>query len=211
MRWKIQPKPRAALERLSKPVDLGGPEALAWQLFDVQTYISGTTTTLTFFTATRDDKTLGNMEGPGQLPEPQYFEIYGWNFDLLTPVQNTAEGITGSINDLSLLLRGGRGTWEFSYNQKSYGIFPLESFHGTGGPTGFGWGLDNTAAGGTPSQTMYANNGIFDGGFWVGGSIVIAPKQAFSVRLSWSAAQTLANGNTSVKCSMFGTLHRKVL
>jgi hypothetical protein len=149
------------------------------------------------------------MEAAAQLPDPQYFEIWGLHFGVRRLVTNTAEGVTGAIDDVEQLVRSGGGSFELVIGAKRYGPLLLECAHALGGPTGFGWGLDNVAAGGTPSQTQYANNGILGYGLNYRGSVTIPPKQRFIVQVRWPAPLTLT-GNANVYFAVSGVHHREV-
>jgi len=203
-----QPKSVAQLQSQVKPATGTELEAYQHVLYSVRTYTSGTTRDLTFFDFVgAADAT--NMEAAAQLPDPQFFEIWGHHFGVRRRLTNTAEGITGALDDVEQLVRSGGGTYELVIGAKVYGPELLENAHALGGPTGFGWGLDNVAAGGTPSQTVYANNGILGYGLNYRGSVTIPPKQRFLVRVRWPAALTLT-GNVDVYFAFSGVHHREV-
>jgi hypothetical protein len=205
VRIRTVAKTRAQLDALALPSNARQPEALPWILYHQKTYTSGTTTKLTFFDAVESDDTLGNMETQGSLPDPQYFEIHYIGADFLLDATTAAGGEVGAIDDVAKLLFTGRGTWTLSIAKKAYGPFPLSFLHASGGPTGFGWGTFTAE-----ESIQYANNGIFDGGWCVGGALIIPPKVGFSFEVRWSAAQTLNAGNTGVRAWMAGVLHRQV-
>ena len=208
----VRPKTRAQLMAIANPESANQPEAIPWVLYDTQTYISGTTTQLRFFANTNADQTLSNMESAGQLPDPQWFEVhYVMLTSLATPSASDviAVGAAGAINDLELLLKAGRGTFQLNLSNKNYGPFPLTNLHASGGTTGEFSGGGGTIA--TVDIVQLANNGTFDGGWCVGGSIVFPPKVGWNWNVAWAAAQTLAAGNTLLRMELAGVLYRRVL
>ncbi len=207
-RIKIRPKTRQQLAMLANPESANQPEALPWVLYDTQAWTTATTTTATYFGTVQGDKTLGNMEGPGQLPDPQYFEIAYWGLDFLfAAVNSAAPAVTISPQaDLISFIFTNRGTFEFNISNKRIGPFPMTFFHASGGPTGYGW--SNSA---TTARYEYANNGIFDGGFCVENAIIIPPKLGFDVTLRVAAATTLGVSPLNVRAWQAGVLHRRVL
>lgn len=207
-RMRVVARTRPALARSANPVSAKEPEALPWVLFDTQAWTSTTTITQTYFQAVQGDKTLGNMEGPGQLPDPQYFEIHyiGCDF-LLTPNSVASVAVAGPLNDIAQFLFAQRGTFLFDISNKKVGPFPMSFLHGSGGPTGY-LAITNAAS---AQKNEFANNGIFDGGFCVGGAILIPPKVGFDIILTLTAAATLQTTPLNVRIWMAGALYRRVL
>lgn len=190
------------LQSMAEPqvVKGGQSEALAWIFYDTATYVSATTINLSFFTTTRANPQLSNLNGRG-LPSPQYFEGYYFGLDILRVPGNT--DVLGDywriVNGTGVAGQGGP-TWTFTLADKKWGPFPLTAFHGLGGPQGFS----------TRTAQEYSNNGPADGGFCGDGAMVIPPNQTFSIDLTWPAAVTLS-GNVDVRPYMAGVLHRRVL
>jgi len=207
-RIHIRPKTRAQLAAIANPESANQPEALPWVLYDTVAWTTASTTSGTYFGTVQSDKTLGNMEGPGQLPDPQYFEIAYWGCDFLDPVLTAAApaATTGPIIDIGNFLFGGRATWTFNISNKRVGPFPLTFMHASGGPTGFGYTIS-----GTTNRVEYGNNGVFDGGFCVEEAIVIPPKLGFDVTIALAASVTLSTSPLNVRAWMAGVLHRRVL
>jgi hypothetical protein len=206
-RMRVVARTRGALARDASPQNAQQPEALPWVLFDTQAWTTAVTTTQTYFTTVQNDKTLGNMEGPGQLPDPQYFEIHYIGLDfLLTPNFLAAAAATGPANDIAAFLFAQRGIWTFNVSNKRVGPFPLSFLHGSGGPTGYA--STNSA---TTGKFEVANNGVFDGGYCVGGAIIIPPKVSFDITLQLAAAATLQTTPLNVRVWMAGALYRRVL
>lgn len=207
-RMRVVARTRGALVREAQPTSAQQPEALPWILYDTLPWTTAVTTVQTYFTTVQNDKTLGNMEGPGQLPDPQFFEVHYIGCDFLVPQQFlVAAAATGPMTDIIQFLWTQRGTFEFNISNKRTGPFPLSFFHGSGGPSGFGY--TNSA---TTARFEYGNNGPADGGFCVAGAIVIPPKLGFNVTLRTFSAVTLVNGSPlNIRAWMAGVLHRRVL
>jgi hypothetical protein len=205
---KVVARTRPALSRSANPVSAKEPEALPWVLFDTQAWTTAVTITQTYFQTVQNDKTLGNMEGPGQLPDPQYFEIHYIGADfLLSPNSVAAVAAAGPLNDIAQFLFAQRGIWTFNISNKRVGPFPLSFLHASGGPTGY-LAITNTA---TAQKNEYGNNGIFDGGFCVGGALLIPPKVSFDITLQVAAVLTLQTTPLNVRVWMAGALFRRVL
>ena len=206
-RMRVVARTRPALARAANPQSAKEPEALPWVLFDTQAWTTAVTTTQTYFTAVQNDKTLGNMEGPGQLPDPQYFEVHYIGCDFLLPEQFlVAAAATGPITDILQFLFTQRGIFTFNISNKRVGPFPLSFLHASGGATGY---LTTNSA--TVGKLEYANNGIFDGGFCVGGALLIPPKVSFDITVQLAAVPTLTNSPLNVRIWMAGALYRRVL
>ena len=201
------------LDAMSRPGNAEQPEALPWILFDTQTFVSGTTTRLEFFTTLQTNKSLGNLDLAGSLTRGEFFMIHSIGLDILVPplLSATATPEIGAISEVYELLFGdaatGGDSGRFSFNMlsKNIGPFPLSFLHASGGPTGFGWAGD-TATG--QEAASYANNGIFDGGFPFG-KLVIAPNTQFSLVLEWGGAVTLV-ADRALRVWMNGVKYRPV-
>src|SRR6266704_2168029 len=185
---RVVARTRPALARAANPISAKEPEALPWVLFDTQAWTSTTTITQTYYQTVQNDKTLGNMEGPVQLPDPQDLEIHYIGADfLLSPNSVASVAAAGPLNDIAQFLFAQRGLFVFDISNKRVGPFPMSSLHASGGPTGY-LAITNAAS---AQKNEFANNGIFDGGFCVGGSILIPPKVGFDIVLTLFAAPTL--------------------
>jgi hypothetical protein len=211
--FKVEAKPRAVLEVQAKPESANQPEAVPWILWDTQLFTTASTTSLTYYQTVQSNKSLGNMEGPGQLPEPQYFEVVRIGADIQTP-PSVASGATandGALLNVYHLLFGDayttgaeQGIWTFKMSSKEQGPFPLSFLHASGGPTGYGWGT-------ATNSFNYANNGIIGGGWPVNKSITIPPKINFSMVLTWGGTIAVTGGPIPIRIWMAGVLHRRVL
>lgn len=194
------------LIRAANPEQFGDGETIPFCLFDTQLYTSGTTTEQTYFTAAQADRTLSNLQGGSQLPDPQFFEIHNLGFDILADATTGAGGETGALDDVAKLMLVGRPFFVVTISDKIYGNGPLSLLHTSGGPVGNGWGTFTAE-----ESIQVATNSYPDGGWnWQGG-VIIPPKVGFNVVIRWSAAQTLAIGNTQLRFWMLGLLHRRVL
>ena len=194
------------------PMIPGQPERIPWTWFDTQTYVSGTTVSLDFFQQIQAIKANGNMEAQGQIPAPQYFDVYHIGVKILND-RNVSEVVTaaavaGTINDTSRLLQG---RLTFSIAQKVYYDGPVYMCPAGGGV------VAEVAVAGTftaddGERYEAANNGNQDlrnrNNFW--GDITIPHNQNFLVRLEWAAALTLL-ANTQIKIALDGYLYRRVL
>lgn len=203
MKFPVRARSLKQLAGMAEPTAVPGgqSEALAWNFFDTAQYVSGTTTQLTYFTTTRANQQLSNLNGRG-LPTPQYFEIFSFNLDVLSAAGNNTplEDNWDVLNGLGGAGGTGAPTWQFILADKNVGPFPLRTMHGLGNIHGFT----------TQTTTEYAQNGDGSGGFWADGAIVIPPNQTFSIVLTWPSAVTLSS-NLDLVASMTGVLHRRVL
>lgn len=200
------------LAAAANPALANQPEAIPWILYDTQTYTSGTTTTLSFFASTNNDKTLSNMESSGQLPDPQYLIVNYVTCDILvSPSVTTTAAVTGALNDIELLLKAARATFTLSMSNKNYGPFPLRACHPLGGATGI-IAAEGTETAAARNIFQAANSGIpGSGGFPFMGALVIPPKVGFGITVNFAAAQTLAGGNPNIQIGLAGILYRRVL
>lgn len=202
---------KSDLDSLVSPSMPNQPEVVPWQLYDTQAVTTAVTTPLTYFVTQNTDKTMSNMEGPGQLPDPQYFIVYYVACDILqVPV---ATALAGEPNaawaNIESILKTARSTFTFNMSNKRYGPFSLTMCHATGGTTGAGYGY-GTAASGT--SAALANNGVPGyGGFPFSGALVIPPKTGFDVTVNFGAAPTLVGGPINMRLSLVGSLYRKVV
>ena len=213
----IKPKGIKTFNQLRRgitPMIPGQPEMIPWQWFDTQTYVSGTTTQLDFFSTVQSDKVLGNMEAAGQIPSPMFFDLYHLGVFMNVPPAELGgaallSGAAGAINDVHTL---SIGSIELNIAQKTYWkgkIFMC--------PAGAGAAARLAIAGtytADRSQALdYATNGDPNlknrNDFF--GMITIPHNQNFFIRCNWTSALTLNNGNTGLIITMDGYLYRRVL
>jgi len=206
-RFPIHAKTKAQLLDITTPDSASQPECLPWMLYDSQNLATAAgTQSVPFFVTQSADTTISNMESSGQLPDPQFFEIWWIGISVLFTALSTSATIAGNINDLIQILNTGRTTFELNLSNKRYGPWPMEAAHALGGVSGY-----FTGAPASPGTDSFANNGPQDGGFWVGGQIVIPPKVGFNITLRTGAAITLAQTPVLVRVCMTGALYRRVL
>ena len=192
----------------------GQPERIPWTWYDTQAYVSGTTTRLDFFQNVNADKVLSNMVAAGQIPSPQFFDLYHASICYLIPFSSVAAAaaiaVTGALNDVDNLSQGAA---TFTIADKSYWQGPQLALPCGGGATPF-FSTYGTEAAGTKGALQYASNGNRDlrnrYNFW--GDITIPPNQNLIWSLTWSAALTFAPAtNRNIKVWMDGYLYRRVL
>lgn len=195
------------------PMLPGQPERIPWTFWDTQTYVSGTTTVLDFFQNVNTDKNLSNMVAAGQIPSPQFFDVYHCSIAYLLPVSApallAAPSAAGAWNDARTLSNGAA---LFQVASKDYWQGSQHTLPAGGGPFG-DISTTGTFAAPNSSTVQAANNGYPHlqnrYSFW--GDITIPHNQNFLWRLTWSAPITLQAGNTQVRVTMDGYLYRRVL
>jgi hypothetical protein len=199
------------------PMLPGQPERIPWTWFDTQLYVSGTTVTLDFFQATNADKNLSNMVAAGQIPAPQFFDLYHASIAYLVPFSAvvptvTAPPLTGALNDVDRLSQGAA---LFQVANKDYWQGPQFALPCGGGPDArLAFAATGTEATAFSSTAQYATNGNPDlrnrYNFW--GDITLPHNQNFLWRLTWTAALTFApSTDRRIKIWMDGYLYRRVL
>jgi hypothetical protein len=196
---------------LSNPQQANQPEVVPWQLFDTQSLATATSAPLVFFQTINADKTMSNMEGPGQLPDPQHLIVHYVALDILQVPTATvlANEPNGALANVENILKTCRATFEFNMSNKRYGPFSATMCHSTGGATFAGYGY-GTAANGTSSGVV--NNGIpGTGGYPFSGALVVPPKIGFDVTIRFGANVTLAPTPVLLRISLVGALYRRVL
>lgn len=196
------------LREIARPSLAGQPEAIPDVLYDTQTYTDNATVQLTFFAAAVADQSLSNMQLGGQLQANEYFAIHYFTLDAFNDgadfVSTAAGGVEGHLNDIGLLVLQGRPRATLLMNNKPYGPWPLSAFHATGGPTG---GMMGTFT--AEENLQWANNGVFDGGLGIGGSIIIPPSTGFNVVVQWPAAVDLTD-DYRLRLGLWGVRYRPV-
>jgi hypothetical protein len=198
------------LQGLSDPISAGQPEVIPWQLYDTQSLANAGAGPLVYFQTINSDKTLSNMEGPGQLPDPQYLIVQYVACDILVPATTTvlASEPQAGWADVTNILDVIRATFLMGMSNKNYGPFSLTMCHATGGATGAGYGY-GSAANGTAS-TIVNNGNPGSGGFPFCGAVILPPKIGFNLTLAFAAAATLS-ATRQIRMSLVGSLYRRVL
>lgn len=180
----------------------GNAEMYAYTLFDSGQVANGATVAR-YFTQQRAG-ILTNLPTPGQLPDPQFFQIGSIH---VTPVVvTTGAADPQQWNDMDELVRAARGTLTLSIQNKTYGPWPIAQAQGLGGVTGFGVSLSDA----TGEGLLQANNGIPGGsGIEIDGTLTLTPKAQFEIVLNWDRALVLS-ATTYVQVAMKGALYQAI-
>lgn len=210
--WENGPQSRAQLDREANPSYADQPEVVPWNLYDTQAIANAAAGPFVFFGAINADKSLSNMEGPGQLPDPQFLIVHYVACDLMqapiyTAAANEPQQGLGNIDNI---LKTARAIFTFNMSNKRYGPYSLSMCHALGGTTGVGYGYGAAALGNGQSFAV-VNNGIpGSGGFPVCGAWTIPPKIGFDITINLAVAATLS-ATLQCRISLVGALYRRVL
>ena len=204
------PLTQAALNLMANPTYANQPEVIPWGLYDSVSIATAATGPFVLFQNVNADKTLSNMEGPGQLPDPQYLIVDYLASDFMRIPDATVTAIVpGALADISNIQFTCRETFQFQMSNKNYGPFPITMTAATGGPTGFALGYGSgTAANNSVASVLSGRPG--SGGFPFCGALVIPPKIGFSVTLQLAVAATLV-ATFYQRVVLVGPLYRRVL
>lgn len=176
---------------------------------------AGGVTRLIYFQSVGTDPTITNMEGQGQFPSPQFFQIFGiaksylaaGPSNIVLPASGTNQ--TGILNDIDLVEKTQRAIVTLVLSNKNYGPWPLEAFHPLGGGVGFLAIAGESGAGNSRAQ-QYGQGGPVDGGWWTNGELVIPPNTNFQLIVTLAASQAISV-NTNLRMALVGRLYRKTL
>lgn len=206
MRIPVQGRTLAQLQELTTPkaVDGGNMETYRDQIYDTQTYLAAGSTTLPYFTTTNADLSLCNLTQAGTLPDPEFFQVYYIQCDvILAPSSITVPLVW---RDMDRIVRAGRPILTFKLQGKDYGPWLLTSVHGTGAPILDGY---SDGAGAGVVSTQAASNGPIDGGFCQDGALWLTPKTSFSARITWGNPLAVA-ADTLVRVVLDGVRSRSI-
>jgi hypothetical protein len=206
LRIQVRPKMKAQLLNIVNPDSANQPEVVPWIFYDTQSVATATSGSVQFFSQVQSDKTLGNIEQPSTLADPQFFEITAFGIDYIAAPTVDASGVAGATADLANFLYTSRATFEFSLNSKLYLRVPA-TFLTNGGAIALS-STGTPAATSTLSSASIGTPGL--GGFNVNQAIVISPKQNFTAQLTLGAATTFA-ATRQFRLWMAGALYRRVL
>jgi len=191
----------------------GQLETIGWQWWDTQTYISGTTTSLTQFFNVRATPDLGNMEVAFQLAAPKAFLIRAVRFF----VKQRARGISpstvganaGAFDNIAQLIND--GVFVLTIGNKQYTQNALWTLTAGGGAAGV-MAANGGAASGNGMLNDYAQSGIADprAVYTLAKPLFIPPQMNFNGVVTWPAAITLNGGNTTITFLLDGDLLRPV-
>lgn len=193
-------------------VDPSKTEILGHALRERQSYVSGTTTRLTFFTTIPANRLAGNMPIGGQLPAGTAFLVQAIRVVLHVQPQAIAapagavDPITGALNDLFLIYTN--GVLSVDVLNKKYCDYPLSML-----PPGMGFANAAFSAGAAGSLGQAGGWGNPDprAVYTLAVPFVIPPQTSFPSIMEWPlGAQTLAGGNTDIELIFDGQLARPV-
>lgn len=157
--------------------------------------------TLTFYQQNTSDLTISNVKN-GRLAQGYGFIIraYSCDIDLVPSVgDNTAKG---ALTDMATILKVNRPIVILTRNNTTFFPIPLTFCHASGGEVG---GLAATLT--APNSLQYANNGVFSGGFQLGGSIALGDQQPFAITIQFAQPFTAyVGGPINVRFNMIGDL-----
>ena len=178
----------------------GQIESIGWKLWDTQTFISGTTTSLPQWFNVRATPDLSNMEVAFQLPAPKAFFVRAVRFFVKQRPRSTDQSATtvvqpGAVDNIAQLIN--TGVWTFTIGNKVYDMEPLWCLTAGGGAQGV---LAIQGAEAVGVVTDYAQNGIADPRAvnTLSKPLFIAPQINFTAVVTWPAVITLAGGNTDI-------------
>lgn len=203
MWMEVKAKTLSVLQALShpKPTSGGTSEAVAWAYYDTAEFVSAATTQMNFFLTGRTNRQATNLDTPGAISNPKYFEIGHFGQSILREPSGNA------WTDVFRYLMGGTDgppTWTFRLQDKNYGPFPLAFLFAGGGIQGFGTATDQNYAHAAEPGGCGPNSAF------QGGAIIIPPEANFALEFNWDTAQTLLDGDLLVQPFMSGVLHRAV-
>lgn len=212
-RFQIVNRTKQTLMKMGTPgtVPGGNLQTVPYVLWDTQTYTSAADIILNYFSAVQADPSLGNIDGGGVLPIDTWLTIQWMMIDVLIAPSDSLVLASGAWDDLSDLMWTGRPFHKLVIQNKDYAVAPASFFHASGGIQGFGFSDAVTTVAGAVGIKEYANWGVQDGGFFVGGAIQINPLAGFRTTLNWPAAVTLALGNPLVRVCYLGAVSRPIL
>lgn len=190
----------------------GKKEAIGWKWWDTQTYISGTTTSLTQFFNVRTTPDLSNMEVAFQLAAPKAFLLRAIRFFIKQRPRNvtqaaTTNAQTGAVDNAAQL--GNTGVLVLTIGSKAYVQEPLWCLTAGGGAGGM------MTVGGANAANLFTDYGQIGNADpravnTLAKPIFIAPQINFNVAITWPAAITLAGTDTPVTVLLDGDLIRPV-
>lgn len=185
-----------------------GLEVIPYMLYDTQTFVDNTTTSLDFFTTVPANESLGNLKNAGMLPNPQSFLIQAisiyFPINLETDDQGASAGpMAGAINDIINLVN--TGIMRLKIGEKQYGPYPMWRLPASTFVKGFLAAAGGEAAG---QVTGYAQ---LDGPLYaLFPNLMLMPLQNFTVTLAWPAGTIDTSANRSIKVLLDGQMARSI-
>ena len=184
-----------------------GLEVIPAILYDTQTYTSGTTTILPFYTSNPANESISNVNPPAMLPNPEAFLIKTIGWMVPNTAETAAQGAAGAfaskLNDIVLL--GNTGILKIFIGDKPYGPWPLYRLPIATFVKG---AIAVAGATATNFVTDYANT---DGPMYpLLPPLLIAPNQKFRASMEWPAGAVTLTANASIKLVLDGQLSRAI-
>lgn len=193
------------LNRDARPGNAQYPESIPYTFFDQQNLTSAWATA-TFFASVQTDPTLGNIQQANTLSAEQYFRLWAITADFIIAASGASSSIANPIvDDVISVFNSSRALVKMQIAMKDYINTPLTCFHSSGG-------IFVPYQLGTPqgtNLTTYAQNWWPDGGYNIGGAIVLPPKQTFTFTMTAATGATLT-ATRALRFTMFGILSRPV-
>ncbi len=193
------------LNRDARPGSAQYPESIPYTFFDQQNLASAWASA-TYFATVQTDPTLGNIQQANTLSAEQYFRLHAITADFIIAASGASSSVANPIvDDIISIFNGSRALVNMSIPMKSYINTPLICFHSSGG-------IYVPFQLGTPqgtNLTTYAQNWMPDGGYNIGGAIVLPPKQTFSFTMQAATGATLT-ATRALRFTLWGVLSRPV-
>lgn len=204
VRINVIPRDYGTLAALASPANSQQPEAIVFSFFDNEDFATNFGT-VNFFQTIQSDPTKGNIQTAGTLSADQYFQLQAITLDwIIAATSQSSSGAPTIVDDLLNIMNGARSIVTMSMAMKTYIQSPIHAFHSSGG-------INVAYQLGTPTGSQlgnYAQNWYPDGGYWVGGSQIMPPRQTFT--FSVFGANVTLNATRTGRFTMWGTLYRKV-
>ena len=188
----------------ARPGNSSQPESIPYTFFDQQNFAT-LWTNVNFFAAVPTDPTLGNIQQANTLSAEQYFRLFAITLDwIISATSQSSSGAPTIIDDLLQIMNGSRALVVVNIAMKQYVNTPIHNFHSSGG-------INVQYQLGTPTGSAlgnYAQNWYPDGGYNIGGAIVLPPKQTFQFSVQGVAAALVAT--RAGRFTLHGVLSRPV-
>ncbi len=194
-------------------VDPSSTEILGAALRDRQSYVSGTTTRLVYFSTIPANRLVGNMPIAGQLPAGTAFLVQAIRVILHASPQTVealaaaTDPFTGQLNDLFAIYT--QGVMSVDVLNKKYCDYPLWMLPPGAGLAHAAFSAGDTAAGTTVAMAGSWGNPDPRAVYTLAVPFVIPPQTSFPTILEWPlGAVTLTGGNTDLEVVFDGQLAR---
>lgn len=204
VRFKIVPKLYTQLAQQAAPASSTQPEAIPFTYFDQENFASNWTN-VSFFSIVQQDPTLGNIQQQNTLSADQYFQLEAITLDwIIAATSQASSGAPQIVDDLLSIMNGARALVTMQMAMKIYVQTPIHCFHSSGGiNVAYQLGQPGGSALGNYAQNWYP-----DGGYNMGGAVLLPPRQTFTFTVNGVAS--VLNATRAGRFTMWGTLYRKV-